>query len=152
MTNYRNCSTRSTQHSVLNSTVYQFSIEDIQFAIRTIQGNIALLTGILNNTDHISVTFADVASDALFSSAQDLIVAARSLLATVRRSMQPVQDAAYSYHDPAPSQPSPYFDSLAAYTPEIHGAVSPPDPQPSHLVDRVCSREPHHGQFFYRCK
>jgi hypothetical protein len=133
-------------------------MEDIQTAICAIRGNIVFLTSVLNNTDHISFTFANMASDTLFSSAQDLITAARTLLDTVHRGMQTVQDGAYSLCDTLPSHVAPQFDGITAYThehkplikqsapmpqdPFMHHAACSPEAQPSHLVDRVCSREP----------
>jgi hypothetical protein len=95
-------------------------MEDIQSTIHAIQANITMLTGLLKDVNHVSLAFADSASDKLFLSAQDLIAAARSLLAT----------ALHNQHAPMPR------DSF------MHCAASSPDMQPVHLVDRVYSHAP----------
>ena len=63
-------------------------MEEIRSLIQHVEGHIMLLTGLLNSVDHVNLAFADTASDKLFSSAQDLITAARNLLAMAHRSTQ----------------------------------------------------------------
>jgi hypothetical protein len=118
-------------------------MEDIQSVIHAVQGSITLLTGLLDHTDHISFAFANVASDTLFSSAQDLIAAARSLLSTAHKGMQTVQDGGYSSRDTQPSHLALHFDGFTAYAHEhkpLHNQ-SAPMPQDPFMHRAACSPE-----------